>query len=94
MKSAQYISNAHPAYIESLYNDFKENPNSVDIEFKKFFEGFDFAINTGKTNNGATTGPFNIKELQVYQLIEAYRERGHLIAQTNPIRPRKDRKPH
>jgi len=94
MKSAQYISNAHPAYIESLYNDFKENPNSVDIEFKKFFEGFDFAINTGKTNNGATTGAFNIKELQVYQLIEAYRERGHLIAQTNPIRPRKDRKPH
>ena len=32
------------------------------------------------------------KEFAVYQLILAYRKKGHLIAKTNPIRERKDRK--
>src|SRR5690606_33939860 len=30
----------------------------------------------------------------VLALIEGYRSRGHLLSTTNPIRPRKDRKPH
>ncbi|HVK96216.1 MAG TPA: 2-oxoglutarate dehydrogenase E1 component, partial [Flavisolibacter sp.] len=32
-----------------------------------------------------------IKEFAVYELIEAYRRKGHLVAKTNPIRERKDR---
>ena len=36
--------------------------------------------------------PANLdKEFAVYQLIRAYRKRGHLISDTNPIRKRKDR---
>ena len=54
MKDFSYITHSHPAYIEGLYNDFVQNPESVDPEFRKFFEGFDFAI--GRTNgNGAVT---------------------------------------
>lgn len=34
------------------------------------------------------------KEFAVYQLIRAYRKRGHLISNTNPIRPRKIVKPN
>jgi 2-oxoglutarate dehydrogenase E1 component len=44
MDSFSYISNADPAYIESLYEDFKKDPSSIDEPWKKFFEGFDFAI--------------------------------------------------
>jgi 2-oxoglutarate dehydrogenase E1 component len=33
------------------------------------------------------------KEIQVRNLIQAYRSRGHLRSNTNPVRPRKDRKP-
>jgi len=43
MDKYSYLSNATPEYIENLYLDFKANPNSVDADFKKFFEGFDFA---------------------------------------------------
>jgi 2-oxoglutarate dehydrogenase E1 component len=36
--------------------------------------------------------PANLdKEFAVYQLIRAYRKRGHLISDTNPIKKRKDR---
>src|ERR1043165_8767389 len=44
MENFSYLSNAEPAYIENLYQQFKKNPSSVDVEWKKFFEGFDFAV--------------------------------------------------
>lgn len=101
MKDFSYVMSSHPSYVESLYNDFLKDPASVDGEWKKFFEGFDFAIS--KTNgNGAAVSSTDkapvsseqlAKELGVFRLIRAYRKRGHLVATTNPIRPRIDRKP-
>src|SRR5215475_12488336 len=121
MKDFSFITNSHPSYIEGLYQDFVKNPETVDPEFRKFFEGFDFAVTQGKaaangngsvtaTNgsaNGTTTArsgaaaqaqPLTTsdgmdwrKELGAYRLILGYRNKGHLLAKTNPIRPRKDR---
>src|ERR1700754_962948 len=48
MKDYSFITNSHPAYIEGLYQDFVKNLDSVDPEFRKFFEGFDFAVTQGK----------------------------------------------
>lgn len=98
MKDFQYITNAHPSYIEQLYRDFVKDPATVDPEYRKFFEGFDFAV--GHSFNGATTsataaptsGDVNwMGEINAYRLILGYRNKGHLIAKTNPIRTRKDR---
>jgi 2-oxoglutarate dehydrogenase E1 component len=107
MKDFQFVTNSSPAFIEHLYQDFTQNPESVDPEFKKFFEGFDFALTqtkNGTNGNGsavATKAPETSfkttdgvdwkKELGAYRLILGYRNKGHLIAKTNPIRPRKDR---
>ena len=98
MKDFSYITSSHPAYIENLYTDFLKNPDSVDVDLRRFFEGFDFALSqgNGKANGTAvSSSPIqNIaidKEFSVYQLIIAYRSKGHLIAKTNPIRQRKDR---
>jgi 2-oxoglutarate dehydrogenase E1 component len=90
MDKYTYLSNATPEYLEGLYVDFKTNPSSVDPEFKKFFEGFDFAT----LNYNGKSGAVSTDELKVYQLIDAYRRRGHYIANTNPLRKRKDRKPN
>jgi 2-oxoglutarate dehydrogenase E1 component len=87
MDKYSYLTNATPEYLENLYTDFKNNPDSVEADFKKFFEGFDFA--TLNYNGKAQT--FSSDEFKVYNLIEAYRRRGHLIANTNPLKPRKDR---
>lgn len=98
MKDFSYITNSHPSYIENLYRDFASNPDSVDPEMRKFFEGFDFAVSTVQTNGKAggevvtVDGAKLQKELGVYQLIQAYRKKGHLVAKTNPIRERKDRR--
>jgi 2-oxoglutarate dehydrogenase E1 component len=108
MKDFSYITNSSPAFIEGMYQDYMKDPVSVDPEFRKFFEGFDFAINTVKTPVYSTTNGSNaarvpqaepgtaatanwMKEIQVYRMILGYRNKGHLIAKTNPIRERKDR---
>jgi 2-oxoglutarate dehydrogenase E1 component len=103
MKDFSFVTNSHPAYIESLYQDFRKDPTTVDPDWVKFFEGFDFAVSNvnGKALStpvagGSTSLPVSddqlAKELGVYRLIQAYRKKGHLIAKTNPIRERKDRK--
>ena len=100
MKDFQFITNAHPGYIENLYNDFVKDPESVDTELRKFFEGYDFAVSETKVTpsapakqNGQVALPSGQleKEFAVYKLIQAYRNKGHLISRTNPIRERKNR---
>ncbi|SEA43525.1 2-oxoglutarate dehydrogenase E1 component [Arachidicoccus rhizosphaerae] len=93
MKDFSYITNSHPSFIEGLYKDFTEDPQKVDPDFRKFFEGFDYAVagDLAVTGTGSVDANQLSKEFSVYRLIEAYRHKGHLIAQTNPIRSRKDR---
>ncbi len=97
MKDFSYITHSHPAFIESLYKDFLTDPSLVDPDLRKFFEGFDFAVNGNYTAGQAVSGSVDagsidwMQEIKVYRLILGYRNKGHLIAKTNPIRTRKDR---
>lgn len=95
MDKLTYLSNTEGPYIDSLYQDFKSNPAEVDGSWRKFFEGFEYAQQSG-LNGAAGAGKAGdvTKELSVAALINAYRDRGHLLATTNPIRERKDRHPH
>jgi 2-oxoglutarate dehydrogenase E1 component len=88
MDKYSYLTNATPEYLENLYRDFKTNPETVDNEFRKFFEGFDFAT----LNYNGKAASFSADEFKVYNLITGYRQRGHLVANTNPLKKRKDRK--
>lgn len=100
MADYTYISNADPSALEALYQQFKQDPASIDESWKKFFEGFEFAQQTFPmlpSDNGtakpAAGGHVDEKEIQVRRLIHAYRTRAHLRSKTNPVRERKDRKP-
>lgn len=100
MEDLSILSNAHPAYIDSLYQDYLKNPESVDPEWRKFFAGFDLAWKFAEHKGSPVAGAGKVspsgeqvspKEFRVLKLISGYRNKGHLIAQTNPIRPRRDR---
>jgi 2-oxoglutarate dehydrogenase E1 component len=92
MDKISYIANAEPSAIENLFNTYKLDPNSVDLSWKKFFEGFEFA-----QTNYASSGEFPEdlqKEFCVINLINAYRQRGHLFTKTNPVRERRKHTPN
>lgn len=99
MSNYSYIANAEVAYIDELYQSYKENPANVDAGWQRFFEGFDLSqsynLADSETNGKtATVSASQVqKEIKVQMLIHAYRSRAHLRSKTNPVRERKDRKP-
>jgi 2-oxoglutarate dehydrogenase E1 component len=101
MDSFTYLSNAHTSYFDQLYAAYRQQPESVDISWQKFFEGFEFAqqygdgaiADAGTPLTQTVVGTDISKEFRVSALIHSYRQRGHLLANTNPVRKRKDRKP-
>jgi 2-oxoglutarate dehydrogenase E1 component len=97
MDNYSYIENADPKYIENLYLEYLSNPENVSSDWKTFFAGFQLAQKYSGTTinaNDEASISYLSKESNVQKLISAYRQRGHLLSTTNPIRQRKDRNPH
>jgi len=89
MDKHSYLSNADGAVIEDYYQQYLNDPNSVEEGWKKFFEGFEFA-----RKNYDTDVPEGFdKEFKVIDLINGYRSRGHLFTKTNPVRIRRQYAP-
>ncbi|WP_257667709.1 2-oxoglutarate dehydrogenase E1 component [Parapedobacter tibetensis] len=88
MDKFSYLSNADSAYIDSLYKAYKEDPDSIDFGWQKFFEGFDFGQN-GSVGEVQTAPDHVLKEINVLNMINGYRDRGHLFTETNPVRERR-----
>jgi 2-oxoglutarate dehydrogenase E1 component len=87
MDKVTYVGNADVTAIDYLYKSYLNDPQSVDIGWQKFFEGFDFA-RTNFEDDGAIPENFQ-KEFKVINLIQGYRTRGHLFTKTNPVRDRR-----
>lgn len=90
-----YLGNGELSVIENLYAEYLTNPESIDQSWRKFFEGFEFARThyegTDTVSAPATpaAGDQLEKEFKVFNLIHAYRLRGHLFTKTNPVRERR-----
>ena len=90
MSVDQFIGNVDIQTIDALYHQYKEDPYSLDLSWRRFFEGFEFqnesypVLPDGSRMNAVTS-----KEFKVISLINAYRTRGHLFTKTNPVRERR-----
>ena len=74
-------------------NNTKE-PDSVESSWRSFFQGYDFANETFTEDEFQALLPDSFKkEFKVINLIDAYRQRGHLFTNTNPVRQRRDYNP-
>lgn len=90
-----HLSSSDITFIDSLYESFRSNPQSVDESWQRFFQGFEFSNVSFGTSGSSGEGISDQKlraEFNVFRLIQSFRTRGHLLAITNPIRPRRDRK--
>ena len=100
MSDFSYVFNAHPSFIDEMFAKYKNDPSSIEDGWRVFFEGFEFGdtanrSTTPKTNGVAKTSIDSLeKDFAVRSIIHGFRDRGHLLSTTNPIRKRKDRKPH
>jgi 2-oxoglutarate dehydrogenase E1 component len=88
MDRLDFLSNISGDAIDNLYEQYKKNPISVDIQWQHFFKGFEFARANYPISEEAPDS-LSSKEFNVINLIHAYRQRGHLFTQTNPVRERR-----
>jgi 2-oxoglutarate dehydrogenase E1 component len=94
MDRFSYISNADVNVIDDLYQKYQSDPDSVDVSWQRFFEGFEFSIeklgpDVSELLDAEASDGITFKELGIRNLIHAYRTRGHLKSDTNPVRPRR-----
>ena len=89
MDRLNYINSGNAAFIDSLYETYKQDPSSVDFGWQKFFEGFDFGRGSEAAAVSTETPDHFLKEIHVLNMIDGYRSRGHLFATTNPVRERR-----
>ena len=96
MDQFSYIANADVAAIDSLYQQYLGNPESVDVSWQNFFKGFEFskAWNTnGHTAAAATSSASTkpdghvLKEIEVVHFVRGMRARGHMMATIDPLYP-------
>jgi 2-oxoglutarate dehydrogenase E1 component len=79
---------ANPDIIDEHYKNFLKDPSSVDESWRQFFDGFEFALQNYRDKKPAE-GKIYPSEFKVINLINAYRQRGHLFTKTNPVRSRR-----
>lgn len=93
MERLTYLNNGNAAYINSLYDAYQLDPDSIEFGWQKFFEGFDLGAGQEMVNGtgvvSARAAASLVKEINVLNLIDGYRRRGHLFAKTNPVRERR-----
>jgi len=95
MDKYSFLNTAHTAYFAELYEQYLENPDSIEPSWRAFFQGYDFGSESYGMNGELVDGvsaqiPEKVqKEFQVVRLIDGYRNRGHLFTKTNPVRERR-----
>ncbi len=94
MTDYSYVFNAHPSFIDEMYKKYIQNPSSVEQGWRSFFQGFEFGQSNGNGAVAAVDTDQVRKEFAVLSIIHGYRDRGHLLSTTNPIRERRNRMPH
>jgi 2-oxoglutarate dehydrogenase E1 component len=105
MDKYSYLSNVDSAWLDDLYQQYLKDPASVETGWARFFEGFEFAKALHESPSEGTSSSAGSKpersvpapngnerfqkEFRVLELINAYRTRGHLFTDTNPVRERR-----
>jgi 2-oxoglutarate dehydrogenase E1 component len=95
MDKYSFLNAAHTAYFADLYEQYQQDPDSVEPSWKAFFQGYDFGSESFEVSDDIVEGvktqiPEHVqKEFQVIRLIDDYRTRGHLFTKTNPVRDRR-----
>ena len=91
MDKFSFLSALHTKMVDSMYEQYIKDPNSVDESWRRFFQGFDFAKEV-YSEEEILSNTFS-KEFNVINLINEYRKRGHLFTKTNPVRERRKYSP-
>lgn len=100
-EASSYLSAGNAEYLEALYEQYLENPQTVDPKWRAYFDSLKPAptdilhqqirpniASLAQSSQTPTSNlaANNLKQAQVWDFIDAYRRFGHLLAQTDPLK--------
>lgn len=102
LRESSMLDGGNAAYLEALYEDYLNAPDSLAQHWKDYFANLPKVDNSSDISHAQlkekylqlaktpitalSPGSANHKQVAVLQLVQAYRERGHLLADIDPIR--------
>lgn len=94
MDKFSLVGNQEISAIEELYKKFLQNPQNIAESWSNFFEGFELARKSYDSRSLDLVDKNRLeKEFCILNLINGYRQRGHLFTRTNPVRRRRQYTP-
>ncbi|MEY3024406.1 MAG: hypothetical protein RJA16_1232, partial [Planctomycetota bacterium] len=100
-RASPSVNGWNGAYVDDLYQRWKQNPESIATEWRSFFEGFDLGATRppaptagGKSRSDGSVARAHEAQWRVDTLIYHYRDLGHLAADLDPLgrkRPRPEK---
>lgn len=97
---SSHVSGGHSAYLESLYEQYLEDPSQLSSEWKRYFDNLDSNVNGDgdishqkivdefrnmSRRNGLLENIPDARQSKVIRLIQSYRNRGHQKANLDPL---------
>ncbi|MCE1199671.1 MAG: 2-oxoglutarate dehydrogenase E1 component [Marinilabiliales bacterium] len=90
MDKFSQVGNQEIGAVEELYQTYLSNPDQLGPGWRHFFEGYEFSRKAYGEVSLASSDEVRIqKEFKILNLINGYRQRGHLFTRTNPVRKRR-----
>jgi 2-oxoglutarate dehydrogenase E1 component len=86
MQRFDFFHRANADYIEQLYQQYQQDPASVDEAWQAYFAGFDAAGGKGMRDGAPLT-------MGVHNLVHTYRDLGHFIADLDPLGQKRPAQP-
>ncbi len=86
-----FLHGSNTAFIEALFESYSRDPNSVEPSWRSYFADMNGAPAAGKSNGVAKAKPATdvpaatVDSIRALMLIRAYRVRGHLLAELDPL---------
>jgi 2-oxoglutarate dehydrogenase E1 component len=93
MNNPTFATHWNAELIDEYYQDWLNNPDSVDSHWQAFFEGFE--LGESQTGQVKREDPQTLaaKQTRVDSLIYAYRSLGHTLAKVDPLQRLKQSQP-
>ena len=88
MIDVSVLNPGNATYLDTLYQDYLEHPESVSIEWRDYFKSVENSSPIARSAAVAapTSALHTEKQVAVLQMINAYRFRGHRQADLDPLR--------
>ncbi len=86
MATLEFINRVNADYVDALYHQYLEDPQSVDSTWQLFFAGFEAARGNGAGGAAvATRAGDGERIVGIFDLVHSYRELGYLVADLDPL---------